>query len=85
MYSIAYSKQAAKTLRKLPRNWAQRIRENLEEVAQAPYGQHQNVTKLQGRSGYRLRAGDWRIIYLVQDEQLIVAVLKIGPRGSIYQ
>jgi len=43
------------------------------------------VTKLVGRSGYRLRVGDWRVIYELQAEQFMLLVVKIGPRGDIYE
>jgi mRNA interferase RelE/StbE len=44
-----------------------------------------NVTKLQNRDGFRLRIGDWRVIYEVQDQQLVILVLKIGSRGEVYR
>lgn len=49
-----------------------------------PYAPNNNLTKLQGRSGYRLRVGDWRIIYQLEDERLVMLVLEVGPRGGIY-
>lgn len=72
-------------LRKMPKNWSKRIREKLLEIAEDPHGSHNNVTKLQGRDGYRLRVGDWRIIYDIQDDELVILVLRIASRGSIYQ
>lgn len=62
-----------------------RIRDKVLEVARDPYADHPNVTKLQGRTGYRLRVGDWRVLYEVQNDQLVVLVLDIGPRGQIYR
>lgn len=85
MYRIFFTKQADKALRKMPRNWAQRIREKLEQIAADPYGAHNNVTKLQDRPGYRLRVGDWRVIYDLQDGDLIILVLTVAPRGGVYR
>ena len=85
MYRIVFTKQADRALRKLPRNLAQRIRIKLVQIAESPYGQHNNVTKLQQRSGFRLRVGDWRIIYDVEDDRLVILVLRIAPRGSVYK
>ncbi len=85
MYSIAYSKEAAKSLQRMPRNMAQLIREKLELIAVDPYAVHPNAKKLQGREGYRLRVGDWRVICKMLNEQLIIIVLKIELRGEIYR
>lgn len=85
MYRIAYTRQAERSLLKMPRNLALRLREKLEQIALDPYAPHNNVTKLQNRDGYRLRVGDWRVIYEIHDGELIVLVLKIAPRGSVYR
>ena len=85
MYQVVFTKQAARALRKLPRNVGQLIREKIDEIAADPYASHNNVTKLVGRPGYRLRVGDWRVIYELQNEQLVMLVVKIGPRGEVYE
>lgn len=85
MYSVTFTKEALRTLRRIPKNIAQLIREKIDIIAREPYAPHNNVTKLVGRPGYRLRVGDWRVIYEVQGDQLIMLVVKIGPRGDIYE
>ena len=84
MWQIIYRKPVVRALGRLPRNIARRIRNRIEQLAQNPYAPDNNITKLQGREGYRLRVGDWRVIYDLNDDQLIVLILEIGPRGSIY-
>jgi mRNA interferase RelE/StbE len=85
MYAVVFTKQALRTLRKVPRNLSMLIREKLEQLAVDPYAPNNNVTKLVGRAGYRLRVGDWRVIYELQDQQLVLIVIKIGPRGEVYE
>ena len=69
----------------MPRNMAKLIREKLEMIAADPYPDHPNAKKLQGREGYRLRVGDWRVIYTIQNEQLMIIVLKVASRGEVYK
>jgi len=85
MYRILFTKQADKMLRKMPRNTAQLIRERLAQLADGPYARNPNVTRLQGRPGYRLRVGDWRVTYDIEDDRLIILVLKIATRGGVYR
>lgn len=85
MFKVVFTKQAAKTLRRLPQNQAQLIRNKVEELAKDPYQPRNTVTKLQNRDGFRLRIEDWRVIYEVQDRQLVIIVLKIGARGGVYR
>jgi len=85
MYRILFTKSADKALRKMPRDVARRIRERLDHIAADPYANRPNVTKLQNRPGYRLRVGDWRVIYEIGGGELIILVLRIGPRGGVYR
>lgn len=80
---IAYSKQAIKMLAKLPANESTRIRAKLRQYADDPASQANNVRKLQGRNAYRLRVGDWRVIF--DENDVIIDVIKIGARGDIYK
>ena len=85
MYQLTYLRRAEKALLAMPRTTAILIREKLRQLAADPYAPNNNVKKLQGRDGYRLRVGEWRAIYEIRDEQLIILVLDIGPRGGIYR
>lgn len=85
MYKIVFTRQAYKALRRIPEDIVQRMRERLDQIAEDPFVQNPNVTKLQNRPGYRLRVGDWRVIYDVQEGEMIILVLKVGSRGDIYR
>jgi len=85
VYKITYTTQAAKALLKMPRNTARLIREKVEQVARDPLSSIPNAKKLQGRSGYRIRVGDWRVIYEINTDKIVIIVLKIAPRGEVYR
>lgn len=85
MYRVQFTKSANKALLKMPRDAALRIRERLDHIAVDPYAHHPNVTRLQNRTGYRLRMGDWRVIYEVEEQRLVILVLSVGSRGEVYR
>ena len=86
MYEVRYQKHAARQLLRMPRDVARRIRAGIEAVATNPYGKHPNATRLSGRAGYfRLRAGDWRVVYVLDDERKHVVVAKIDLRERVYR
>lgn len=81
---IAYSRDAMKTLRRMPANTSKRIRSKVQTYAKDPESLANNVQPLKGERGtFRLRVGDWRIIFTENDD--VVAVIRIAPRGSVYQ
>ena len=83
MRAVSYTRQALKALRRMPADTAQRIIAKIEQYAQEPETQANNVKALKGREGIRLRVGDWRVI--MNDDGVVLAVLEIGPRGSMYE
>ncbi|WP_085441204.1 type II toxin-antitoxin system RelE family toxin [Magnetofaba australis] len=82
MFTITYSKQAARALTRMPANERKRVRGKIREYATNPDQQANNVKKLQGREGYRLRVGNWRVIF-TQDGR-VMAIHEIGARGGVY-
>ena len=84
MFELRLSQAALRSLRKAPREVAQRIRRRLDELAVDPFCMP-NVKKLTGHPGYRLRVGDWRVLYLVERQILVVQVIEIGHRREIYR
>lgn len=82
MKQVFYQPAALTTLRRIPRNTAQRIRTKILAYAEDPNAQKNNVTRLRGQDAIRLRVGDWRVIMVESD---VIEVLRIGPRGSVYE
>ena len=80
-YRIEIDKRAAKFIVKQPKPQRERI---LKAIYKLPY--EGDIKAMQGYSGYyRLRVGDYRIIYTVNNDVLLVRVIEIGNRGDIYK
>jgi mRNA interferase RelE/StbE len=84
MHSIEYTKMALKTLASMPRHQRDLIESKIESLARDTFGAP-NVQKLAGEPGYRLRVGDWRVIYDVDSGRLVIRVLRAGARGGVYK
>lgn len=81
MYNVILSKCAEKQLDKLETSLRERILDNLEKIKIRP--QH-FVKKLVGNPYYSLRVGDYRVIMDIQQDKLIIFVIELGHRKSIY-
>ncbi len=84
IFGIEYTRDALKALKALPRNLQTNIVGKIQQLAANPF-EASNVKKLVGREGYRLRVGDWRVIYEVQGDRLVILVLAVAPRGGAYK
>ncbi len=83
MKRITYSRDAIRTLARIPRNTSLLIRSKIEQYAADPKSLANNVTSLKGNDGYfRLRVGDWRVIFSESGD--IIAVIRVAPRGAAY-
>jgi mRNA interferase RelE/StbE len=81
---VEYSRQAAKTLMRIDAATSARIRAKVSQLADDPASLANNITPLKGGEGLsRLRVGDWRVIYT--ETLVIVSVVRIGPRGGVYE
>ncbi len=82
-YTITLSKKAQKQLDQLSDIIAEPILEALQSLEEnpRPFG----YKKLKGREGYRIRVGNYRIIYTILDVKLIVDIIAIGNRKDIYE
>ena len=83
VYRIEVRPAAARALRKLDPDVRPRIQGAIALLAQDPRPPAARV--LRGRLGYRVRVGDYRIIYTVADDVLLVVVVTLGHRRDIYE
>jgi mRNA interferase RelE/StbE len=83
-YSVTFAKAAKRQFDKLPRQAQQRLGEAIAQLASDP--RPAGVVKLSGEEGlYRVRGGDYRAIYQIHDERLLILVVKVGHRREIYR
>lgn len=80
--TVVVTRPAARALSRMPRNMETLIREKLDLLARDPDALTNNVKALKGIDGYRLRVGDWRVLFTIEADRIIVH--DVGPRGSIY-
>ena len=85
MYQLKYRRQAKNYLARLPFKIKSKIVDKLHEIQKNPDDPALDVDKLKGESGYRLRVGQYRIIYTRYEDQLTIEVVRIRPRGDIYK
>jgi mRNA interferase RelE/StbE len=62
-----------------------RIRSKVLALARDPNAPNNNLKKLTGVEGYRLRVGDWRVIYTLRHQELTVIVIRVGHRSEVYE
>lgn len=82
-YKISIRRKAQKQLDKLPAADYKKVKQAIFDLAQDP--RPPGSKKLKGRPAWRIRQGDYRVIYEIQDRQLIIIVLEVGPRKDIYR
>ena len=82
-YSVLITKSAAKELGAVPKKDRHRIVEKIRGLADDPrlFG----AEKLSGEDKYRIRHGNFRILYEILDRELIVTVIRIGNRRDVYR
>ena len=83
-YRIEVKRSAAKALKKIPKPDRKRIGEKIDSLADdlpSP-----EITKMKGDNPFhKIRVGDYRIIYEVQNEVLVILIVKVGHRKDIYR
>jgi mRNA interferase RelE/StbE len=83
-YRVEVKRSAAKALKKIPKMDQKRIAGKIDSLVQNP--PNHDTTKMKGNNPFhKIRVGDYRIIYEIQEEVLIILVVKIGRRKDVYK
>ncbi len=83
IYEIEYAKSALKELKKLPVETRIRLQKAIENLKSDP--KKGNVRAMVGSTAWRLRVGDYRIIYDINDKKLVILILKAKHRKDVYR
>ncbi len=83
-YRVELERAVLKTLRNLPKNIVSRLQQAIDTLVDNP--RPVGCIRLQSkRELYRVRVGDWRIIYTINNDELLVVVVDVGSRGGVYR
>jgi mRNA interferase RelE/StbE len=83
LYRIIVKQSVSRDLKKIPKKDVNRILAAIRALAEDP--RPPQAKKLSGQDRYRLRQGNYRILYAIEDDRLIVCVVKVGDRGDVYR
>lgn len=82
-YTVEFGAKAARQFRKLGPAVRERLQPAIDALAMTPFPP--GTQKLQGREGFRLRVGKYRVLYEVHQARLLVLVVEVGHRRDVYR
>ena len=82
-YKIYFKKSVEKDFQSIPKKDLKKILKVIESLAKEP--RPSGCRKLSGQERYRLRQGQYRIIYSIQDNEISVWIVKVGHRKNVYR
>ena len=86
MYSLGFTKNAAKILQKMERNVSQKIFRALQEIKTNPHSHIEPLIRPKGAEPlYKLRVGMYRVIIAMRNDVMVILVVDVGPRKTIYK
>jgi mRNA interferase RelE/StbE len=84
-WTVILLDNARRKIKSLPKPERQRIRAAINRLADGPHPQGLDTYPLKGRPEWRLRVGSWRILFLVNEREIVITVVNVGPRGDVYK
>jgi mRNA interferase RelE/StbE len=82
-YEIVFERDVQKLYRRLPKDLLARLDRAVLALADNP--RPPGCKRLTGFDLYRIRVGDWRVTYAIEDDKLVVLVIEVAPRGGAYR
>ena len=86
VYEVVFKKSAAKELQSLPQKIQQKILDAVQLLSLNPYTELLQIKKMKGADSlYRARIQDYRVVYLIENQRIKVAIIKIAHRKEVYE
>jgi mRNA interferase RelE/StbE len=82
-YKVNFAKSVKKDFKKIPKLEVAKILDAIDELANNP--RSSKSKKLKGEKLYRLRVGNYRVIYDIQENVMLIFIIKLGHRSDIYR
>lgn len=82
-WHVELGRQPRRVIKRLPSDLVRRLYREFDRLAHNP--RHSDTRPVEGTRYWRSRVGDWRIVYSIEDNLLLVLVVRIGPRGEVYR
>ena len=82
-YTVTFERDATRALARIPNHDFGSITTAINALKHNPHPP--GAKKLVGRRGWRIRVGNYRVIYDIDDTELVVTVIDVGPRSDIYR
>ena len=82
-YKVSIKPSAAKEIEALPKKYRIRVIKRIKDLSENP--RPPGCEKLSGNDKYRVRQGQYRIVYSISDEDLVVLVVKVANRREVYR
>ena len=83
-YDVEYTRDALRQFASLPVDMQEKVAKKLARLAEEPT-KAANVKALKGEEGYRLRVGDYRVVYYLEHKKLLVVVVRVAHRREVYR
>ncbi len=83
-WQLIITRQAERRMKRLPKPLVKRLQAAIKSLSEDP--RPSGYKKIVDSDDlYRIRVGDWRIIYAIEDDRLLILIVTVGPRGSVYR
>lgn len=85
-WKILFQKSAYKEYKKLPKKVREKVDDSLEILSISPFNDILNFKKIRGKDNhYRVRVGDYRIVYTPKESLLVIRIIRVGHRKDVYK